>query len=496
MKSFFHDGTKYTITGNNNLAMSHFHEVRAHLHNMKLANVYDLSILTGIKNFDDGTEVTYSLIHGIEEITIDAPIETEKNPEKIVEKPIDRILPVMRCTENRYWVVCLSGTFEPPYMVFKNIFDIPEDEMDDNVENEMDNKLISVRGDMQLFFVAQTGLMPDKISSTEIPDAEPISSAPINNVTGYLCSPVWYREDMCHSGINVPVYQAKYYQKFQYSPINNNYESYLLCDGIQIDLPISIGSYSKTHTGWDSSTGPDSYIWYFGGIYPCPDPTIFSNEVYPDYLASVVDSDQYINSVMPDSILAGDVNFADEIHVNSISISISFPSGKYSVRYESATAFCALYYSNTLNSTFDLTPPAGPPWCSTVPDGTSSSSENEQEAYFIRLDEKEFPIVGNSEYPEPVQGDNQAKYYGKDSQAGISCIMSAGLMNADYDFTAIEYYYIGKNNRTKLTTTSFETLENDFKHSIQDMDELNDVIFEGKIFMAKLEEGSLIKTIG
>jgi len=170
-KFFVHQGTQYKYSGNEGLAHSHFHEVRNHLLGIKRTNVNNLPIVYGTKRFDDGTVAQYQLIHGREIVNVVAPIIpvmiVEENVARTIIEEIEQIVPVFRSTDNNYWVACLSGTFEPEYYLFNNIYDIPTTAFDDNIETDIDKQLISIGEDPiegeylpELYFIAQTGVRP------------------------------------------------------------------------------------------------------------------------------------------------------------------------------------------------------------------------------------------------------------------------------------------------------------------------------------------------
>lgn len=124
---FFHDGTQYVLTGNERLAMSHFHELRAHLNLLKMTNVQALPIVFGSKEFDDGTNAKFQLIHGRERINVFAPsiqlFSAEESKEFITEDN-EQIIPCMLVVDTFDtpsivgYIACLSGSFLGPYQYF------------------------------------------------------------------------------------------------------------------------------------------------------------------------------------------------------------------------------------------------------------------------------------------------------------------------------------------------------------------------------------------
>jgi hypothetical protein len=135
---------------------------------IKRTNVNNLPIVYGTKRFDDGTVAQYQLIHGREIVNVVAPIPPVPSGEEHIRitriDEIEQIVPCMRSTDNKWWVACLSGTFEPGYYLFGNIYDIPSGAFDDTIETDLDGQLISegqdpIEGEElpSLHFIAQTG---------------------------------------------------------------------------------------------------------------------------------------------------------------------------------------------------------------------------------------------------------------------------------------------------------------------------------------------------
>ena len=131
-----------------------------------------LKINTYLENFFDSTGQFIGSIHlstnwGIEVVTVNVLSGKKKITERTEMQ--DMIVPLIRSTDNKYWVACLSGTFEGPYYAFENIQEITAEEMDDNAESELDGRMIATgtsplngADSPQLFFIAQSGIRPEE----------------------------------------------------------------------------------------------------------------------------------------------------------------------------------------------------------------------------------------------------------------------------------------------------------------------------------------------
>jgi len=124
------------------------------------------------ENFFDETgayigKISMQTVFGVEKVIVDVR-SGKPRPQKeewvLRTRQVSQVVPCIRSADNLWWVACLSGTFEGPYYAFKNIYEISAAEMDDNVEIELDKKLISIGGASlsggeppKLFFIAQTG---------------------------------------------------------------------------------------------------------------------------------------------------------------------------------------------------------------------------------------------------------------------------------------------------------------------------------------------------
>ncbi len=185
---FYHDGTRYSVTGDDRLAMSHFHEINNYKLGLRRSNVNNLAQVTGIKYFMDGTEAHVLFDHGMEKIDIIAPIiEPVPEPREI---PMEIIIPCFVVTgDERYssevkgFIACLSGTFEGPYQFFKRIekdeevvlegfyhegFEIYDEELafdHRKILSKLDNEI-----DGTLYYHKPSGKAPDEERAADGPE--------------------------------------------------------------------------------------------------------------------------------------------------------------------------------------------------------------------------------------------------------------------------------------------------------------------------------------
>ncbi len=158
----------------NSLAEAH---VRRLLHVFRENNSFqNLLINTHKENFFDDTgkyigTITMTTRHGAEDVIVDVPPVPKPKPEELYEKKEEQnsiVVPLMRSTDNKYWVACLGEGFEGPYVAFENIHEITPEEMSDNEEIELDGRQISsttvsINGSDggDLFFISQSGIVPE-----------------------------------------------------------------------------------------------------------------------------------------------------------------------------------------------------------------------------------------------------------------------------------------------------------------------------------------------
>ena len=484
IKTFTHDGTQYALIGDPDRAHSHFHEARAHLGKMKRMNVNNLPIISGERSYDDGTITTFKIVHGKEDVHIISPmaqleISPVKEPEEeIVE--VEQIVPVIRSVDNTHWVVCMSGTFEGPYYHFSNVFEIPAAAFDDNIEIDLDGQLISIGEDEydgsvsppELYFIAQTGVSPeaddcewetvvdaDEPRYTELSVGEKKAFYVLSGtccVTGYPTG--WGNPNGA---------KACYIMSPPPYSFTKQHHNIFKVFGSPAALPdaslIETGNiFSINATGctdpWDD----------------CATAVGFALDLY----------DVRVDGVGPSTNYPGIANSTNVVRTTSIS---EFGFHK-SIRLEQDNvdnvAACYRVMEETETSLSSPTVTGGcAEWVSS---GYPTESDEFLYSYFFRVGSEVFTIQEPSS-DDPVYMQhlfNQVKYYGPDSIAKVTGMMSA----VRYEASTFEYYYYGTNSAGDLAgPTQFAAtfINPDWTHEIENVIGLEDGIkFRGEIFLA------------
>lgn len=319
---FFHNGTKYVFTGNERLAMSHFHELRAHLSLMKMTNIQKLPIIFGTKEFDDGTTARFQLIHGQEYINVFAPryIKTrEKEFEKVLIEESEMIVPTI-ITYNAAgqfigFTICKSGTFEPPYQFFPNQTAFPSSNwftdreafLEANLEDYPKDKLKLSQDlvfDDEIFLISPDGEYP-----TENSDFNSFAPTGSDDQPGYI-NTVGDGPEMasCGEGFCIRYFHINYNvdvaTRFVHTELWGN------------EIPIRSGSEKYTLTGfayWDDlafagSWNCDSADYYMGlaqdywsytteGNLATPTSGIYPQNLYQTWINEVLEFPGYYDSI-------------------------------------------------------------------------------------------------------------------------------------------------------------------------------------------------------
>jgi len=401
-----------------------------------------------------------------------------KQEMRIDKRRHDMIVPVMRSTDNRYWVVCLSGTFEPPYLAFENIYDIPAAEMDDNVETDMNMRLVSALNEKHLHFIAQTGVRP---SAAEI-------------------------EWKYHEDVNEP-----YYRELSFSEKQAFYVFSGTC---------CVGGY--TYIGGDPgfkacySMAPPPYSFtkeshqefeVFGQVAALPNSESSESgtttsvhaggctDVWGDCETAIgfaiAEYEQAKELVAWGSSYPGVVNSESTVSTKGVE---RFGQEGKSIRLERDNvdngASCYSVEDTTETHTHTASVSGGCVFTVTV--GNDVYTTEHSYSYCFRVDSDIFTLRGPSEneYPYYQQSfDNQVKYYNTDSIARVTGMMSAVRASGSTSDNWMEYYYVGPNSQGTLAgPVQFPTVvSNDaYAHTIPDIGLPVDTLFKGEIFLALL----------
>ena len=465
-KTFTHDGTQYALTGDHQRAHSHFHEARAHLGKMKMINVNNLPIISGIKYFDDGSVATFKVVHGKEDIHIVSPMaqlggEIPPVPKKGIEE-IEQIVPVIRSVDNLHWVACMSGTFEGPYYHFPNTFEIPEEAFDDNAEVDLNRQLISIGispiedsiEPPELYFIAQTGVRPEGDEYELVPDSSASSDLSHTGNTVQVCGDVGLTDT---SGTG-----------HEFSSASEKINVF----GQTLSIPESNTSTTVTRSR--------TWITCSAGIEDVY--SVCAEDLATPYLPPA-----YEFFAQPhESYSEGDSR-----HITSSSLDYFPWSGNESVRPERGNIenFAACYRHTTRNIE-NLGAREYDPCAVSAVDYVYDIIDTDTETFcdYFKVDEVEYPLRGESDSTYPRFLQKGLKYYNTDSIAATTAITAA---LAKYLLDGVEdswpYYYVGPNSRDDLTRTLFIPEPGAFGpdgHIIPNVEGLDDtVLFKGEIFL-------------
>lgn len=450
-----------------------------------------LAINAALKNFYDenGRYIGSIKMHtdnGLETVVVDVPpVEFKAQPLELwLDKPErgDRIVPIIQSTDNDWWVACMGGAFNGPYYAFKNIYDLPLTQMDGNADgvlnDELHNRLVSIGGaalngvmSPKLFFIAQTGTLPDSgeidEDTSEYPPAsewktwEDMTVAEKKVVTtsnDAVCCPsagyaametvVDYKYDLSYAG-----YTTVYGERMEYLP--STYRDRLNLTGT-FQLP-------KLLLGGLSCDDAKALI---NSKWASEDDSFFENE----YLAG---SGYYSKST----------TVAQWFELNAISM-------------ESSSLFAAVYRTTDRDAE------------TTVQREYEQCEENDQEVLvskddriykdYLQVNEtvyllREHPLL--QIYPTYSTGPGFLKYYHTDSPAQTTCLFGAYLFVTQASGLDKEYayHYVGPNSDNSLNVVTFPRLEGTIGHSIPNVIGLPDddgIKFAGEVFLGRVRTSS------
>jgi hypothetical protein len=410
---------------------------------------------------------------GQEIVVITAPPSKPSRRELILKRLSEgaQFVPVFRSKDNRHFVVCLSGTFEPPYYVFENTTDTKAEKFLAENESELDGKLIATGttplGDSEapsLIYVAQTGTVYDsgdvEYDESEVPDPDEIKS--INQYNGdewVVTDEVLSREPVCCSSIGKGTMHVDVDFERNYG-----YNVYATISGQRLSIP-SESSTVSTHT-W-GTMGRSNWN---KGSYSCEEleDAIEDAWVNGPYSLFGVGYDLGVNYQHADSTL----DIGGELGV------ISMDAAQRSAQlYQLVTITTALEYEVVSDGE-----------CDVASQNTTLETQEWDTKNYFKVDDLEFllPLYtpGALRFPEYVSDKEWVKYYGEESSAAITGMFSSiefypepGV--AIGDFT---YGYVGPNNGNDITLTSFETIVGG--HNLPGVDE--EIQFDGDFFLGMI----------
>jgi len=449
------------------------------------------------ENFFDETgayigKISMQTVFGVEKVIVDVR-SGKPRPQKeewvLRTRQVNQIVPCIRSVDNLWWVACLSGTFAGPYYAFKNIYEIPAADMEDNVEVALDMQLISIGGapfgggDLpKLFFVAQTGVMPsaEEIAWTEnITDADDpyFIGLPVGTKKGFYV----LTDTCCEDGytyIGGPGFKACYSMAPPPYSFTKKHHREFEVFGHPAALPNSEVSESGTTTS--VRAGACSDVWG-----DCETAIEFAVARYNQTVDEVDEGTDYPGTVSSVTTLSsryiGDFGYEGQSfrlereNVNNV-------ASCYSVR--DTTEIYTHNASVSGECTYDLV--------------SSEDIETVEYlySYCFRVDADIFLLQGPSpdEYPSYFQNiGNQVKYYSTDSIAKVTGLMAAYRVESwDNPDVWVEYDYVGPNSDGVLAApVRFAARYNGtyWEHTIPEIvDEAGDaVLFKGEIFLGMIQ---------
>ena len=426
------------------------------------------------ENFFDETgayigKISMQTVFGVEKVIVDVRSgrpRPQKEAWKTDSRLVSQIVPCIRSVDNLWWVACLSGTFDGPYYAFKNIYEISAEEMDDNVEVELDKKLISIGtaplggGDLpKLFFIAQTGARPEGEEYELVPDSS-------------------FSRDMSHTGNSIQI--CGEIAKTDTSGTGHEFATAsekINVFGQTLNIPESNTSttVTRTRTWITCSTGVDK-IYEVCGESLAEETLPSITEFFARPQISYSDGDRF--------------------HLSSTTIDCFPWGGNESVRSERANTenFAACYRCATRNIE-NLGARGYEPCAYTAPDYVYDIIDTDTETFcdYFKVDAVDYPLRGESESIYPRFSQRGLKYYNTDSPAAITAITAA---RADYLLDGVTYswpyYYVGPNSDYDLARTLFipdSGVYGGDGHIIPNVIGLDDdtVMFEGEIFLGMIQ---------
>ena len=441
------------------------------------------------ENFFDETgayigKISMQTVFGVEKVIVDVRSgkpRPQKEAWKTDSRLVSQIVPCIRSVDNLWWVACLSGTFEGPYYAFKNIYEIPAEEMADDTEVALDNKLISVGtaplgggGPPKLFFIAQTGeraeigdgALNEDISITSDPRYE--IADPNLIFTNYMASLTPYYELCMPLGISVGYYDLSF------SCFDTFYRDFTVW-GELLDAPKRKFHYGKSYEGQSIRLGgdPPGVLNHFGGEYH-----VITDYVVPAIKGIRAERENVNNSAC---CYAEFITDQDATYSNPYADCVDAVNGVAPDPLPE-TIYRKPYYFQVGELTYQF---YEPPLSEVVfPPGLYVS-----------------PWMDNLPGPQVNVEDNMMKYYGPESRAAMTGIMCGRVDTQEFtddqwhdpiegteSCLGFYYNYIGPRNENEITTTVFIPDNGEYEHIIPGvMYEGEDIIFKGEIFLGMIQ---------
>lgn len=382
-------------------------------------------------------------VHGAETIVVDVPSGGAFVPKeelwKVDQYRLKRIVPIIRSSDNLYWVACLGTGFDGPYYVFENINNITEAELDGTSDSLLHNTKIStgkgvLYGDLspELFFIAQTGVVadPEKIENG---DFEWVDVTETSTSTTYVGEETFYCPSMA----------VVYYWT---GDDLANQTSTLNVFGTPLSIPVEY---------WDS-------VEVQNNSFPWQDVSVEDFWTNAQFIGKEI--------IITDSGLRVDV--ADQ----------------YSVRIEPGdlTNFAAHYKTETWTYNYHEVTITDP--CDSETPTTVEETETTLYQDYFQVDSTVFPLRDSTASAFPKFTIADLKYYNTDNPAAITGILSEYVEVVSGTEYSIKYYYVGPKSDNTLHTTEFIPGAWRFQHIIANVSGIDDTVqFGGDIFMGRIE---------
>jgi hypothetical protein len=484
----------------------------------------DLAIYSETKKFFDSSgqyvgTVYMQSVNGAENIVVSCdagkpPVEEKKFEEPVVPTPLAQFVPCIRSTDNQYWVACMSGTFEGPYRVFRNTLGVTAEQMSDTNEAALNRKFLSTDGELQLYFIAQTGTR-----DTGTLDMYNVAGGllydhnfsyiedPRTTIYGYDALWTAYRLSnpsrcveclACHDAYPAPcvgpepVYIPTYDIDFSYDDTFYHYYKY---KGDKLNIDEYEEHLAKSKIGISGT-------YHLGSCVNVPNPLItyeysyFNGEALLNYnFSSVVVKGMNLEDIENFACFYVDiVDSCTDTKSNTMSDCEAHHASQQGPEMLPNVTSRA-YHFQVNEDTFPFYSP---------PDFTETRA-NYIDAFqgdIHRTDQSGLIEVGMVQY-ECYSDRNMLKYYGEESLASTAGIMCGRVNTWQYDedgfyleekCAAFHYNYIGPNNVTDngrdITTTTFVPEGADIQSYVHTIPNIQangeDIKFKGEVFMGMI----------
>jgi len=442
----------------------------------KLAEFQQLRISSQQKNFFDDSgkfigTISIQSIFGVETVIVTAGGEKAEKKRKIIrEIPIARIVPIIASLDNKYWVACLSGTFDGPYQVFENKFNIPVESFNGYAEQSMDNKLIALGASpekgvlAELVFLAQTGEMPDYDGEHPEEYAETSDQGGSSDYS-FVGNEIFICEDG-KSGAALSKYNG-------YSLSTNTVETQIFSEVFDL-FSYSVEtrldrdrSFERLYSYSESGVTEEDISEELAALDPpYYDATEYEFFMSP-YLPGSGSIELSISTIIGESKSLWSSNF-------SVRAERTNPSNKYAACYRTTTT----NYKSTISKTYDV--------CTGEVELNDITTNVVSYCDYMSVDGESVALrdATNDSYPRFLQ--SELRYYNTESPAAVTGIASARTYSSATEYSW-KYFYVGPASDGELNVTEF-VKDLSYAHTISGVPGLPaDTAFYGDIFLGMIK---------